>query len=298
MVFSTGYLSRDDLQITVHHITVPIAGTVHQMSRVAHCLNKLMLRYIGLLKRQKSTRFSNRGLSCMRICIVRCNDRFLAVAGTVRQMSRVVHCLQKLMLRYIEPLKKSRKDARPMFATLDQFMGWLFTQTGRPQQRCGQQCMILFSALAPETSGEWHLALSYCFVIYRFIETPIICVCTLDQYYRWLFTPTGRPPRRRSLQCMFLFSAPDSPGGHQAIYLLHRHRFPILFLLSVTVSNGFELALVRPYARPCFIILPYLICCSNRSLVRMTFCKKQGGERFLLCSTCLFRQVVRPAACC
>ena len=69
-------------------------------------------------------------------------------------MSRVVHCLQKLMLKFVDPLKKPRKDGRPMFATLDQFLGWLFTQTGRPQQRCSQQCMILFSALAPESAGK------------------------------------------------------------------------------------------------------------------------------------------------
>jgi hypothetical protein len=94
-------------------------------------------------------------------------------AGTVRQMSRVVHCLQKLMLRYIDPLKKSRKDARPMFATLDQFMGWLFTQTGRPQQRCSQQCMILFSALAPETSGEYYLA-SVCYLVVYIVTDPFV----------------------------------------------------------------------------------------------------------------------------
>lgn len=75
-------------------------------------------------------------------------------AGTVRQMSRVVHCLQKLMLRVVDQLKKPRKDGRPMFANLETFLTWLFAQTGRPQQRCSQQCMVLFSALAPESNGK------------------------------------------------------------------------------------------------------------------------------------------------
>jgi len=73
--------------------------------------------------------------------------------GTVKQMNKTVDLLQRLITRNITLLQKRRKD-RVLFLALEDFLSWVFEQTGLLQEKSRTKCMMLFCAICQSIPGE------------------------------------------------------------------------------------------------------------------------------------------------